>query len=148
MSHSLKHDEIGSFPATTRVGGNKKGIFTRNRQPKSAAFHVRKRYWQLAQELDSAEMPQDIEKYTAAVVSPQNNRIELWKKSLFIGCLPINRDALISEDSGFSFSMERNVFTEVFYILEHSVIIGFVYNFFGNLYIYWFGTHLRIVRTC
>lgn len=63
--------------STTRVGGNKKGIFTRNRQPKGAAYHVRKRYWQLAQELDGTDFPQNIEKYTAALVSPQTNRIEL-----------------------------------------------------------------------
>ncbi|KAJ9592379.1 hypothetical protein L9F63_015947, partial [Diploptera punctata] len=29
----------------TRVGGNRKGIFTRERQPKSAAHHTRKRFW-------------------------------------------------------------------------------------------------------
>ncbi|XP_033833763.1 beta-glucuronidase [Periophthalmus magnuspinnatus] len=32
----------------TRVVGNKKGIFTRQRQPKSAAFILRERYWRLA----------------------------------------------------------------------------------------------------
>uniref|UniRef100_H3BHV9 Beta-glucuronidase n=2 Tax=Latimeria chalumnae TaxID=7897 RepID=H3BHV9_LATCH len=32
----------------TRVVGNKKGIFTRQRQPKSAAFVLRDRYWKLA----------------------------------------------------------------------------------------------------
>lgn len=63
--------------STTRVGGNKKGIFTRNRQPKSAAHHVRKRYMQLAQELDSFDIPEDMDKYTASVVSPQSNRIDL-----------------------------------------------------------------------
>jgi len=35
-----------------RVAGNKKGIFTRERQPKLAAHVLRKRYWQLAEELD------------------------------------------------------------------------------------------------
>ncbi|XP_034994652.1 beta-glucuronidase [Zootoca vivipara] len=35
---------------TTRVLGNKKGIFTRQRQPKSAAFVLRERYWKLAEE--------------------------------------------------------------------------------------------------
>ncbi|XP_069470971.1 beta-glucuronidase [Ambystoma mexicanum] len=35
---------------TTRVVGNKKGIFTRQRQPKSAAFILRDRYWKLAKE--------------------------------------------------------------------------------------------------
>ncbi|XP_016046770.1 beta-glucuronidase isoform X2 [Erinaceus europaeus] len=33
-----------------RVLGNKKGIFTRQRQPKSAAFLLRDRYWKLANE--------------------------------------------------------------------------------------------------
>ncbi|XP_030009905.1 beta-glucuronidase isoform X2 [Sphaeramia orbicularis] len=32
----------------TRVVGNKKGIFTRQRQPKAAAFTLRERYWSLA----------------------------------------------------------------------------------------------------
>ncbi|CAB3220697.1 unnamed protein product [Arctia plantaginis] len=32
----------------TRVGGNKKGIFTRNRQPKAAAHHIRARYHAIA----------------------------------------------------------------------------------------------------
>lgn len=30
------------------MGGNKKGIFTRNRQPKAAAHHIRARYHALA----------------------------------------------------------------------------------------------------
>ncbi|XP_065587905.1 beta-glucuronidase isoform X2 [Cyrtonyx montezumae] len=34
----------------TRVLGNKKGIFTRQRQPKSAAFVLRERYWKIANE--------------------------------------------------------------------------------------------------
>ncbi|XP_012224049.1 beta-glucuronidase isoform X2 [Linepithema humile] len=47
----------------TRVGGNRKGIFTRDRQPKMAAYHVRKRYHALAVELDGAQMPKDYENY-------------------------------------------------------------------------------------
>ncbi|KFR13652.1 Beta-glucuronidase, partial [Opisthocomus hoazin] len=35
---------------TTRVLGNRKGIFTRQRQPKSAAFVLRERYWKIANE--------------------------------------------------------------------------------------------------
>ncbi len=35
-----------------RVGGNKKGIFTRQRQPKASAHLIRERYWKLAR-LDS-----------------------------------------------------------------------------------------------
>ncbi|XP_042288153.1 beta-glucuronidase [Thunnus maccoyii] len=34
----------------TRVVGNKKGVFTRQRQPKAAAFILRDRYWRLANE--------------------------------------------------------------------------------------------------
>ncbi|XP_031779586.1 beta-glucuronidase isoform X1 [Nasonia vitripennis] len=51
----------------TRVGGNKKGIFTRDRQPKSAAFHVRRRYHALSAELDSnPELPNDLENYVSS----------------------------------------------------------------------------------
>lgn len=53
------------FSATTRVGGNKKGIFTRQRQPKSAAFLVRERNFQLASILDGATPPRDLYKYTS-----------------------------------------------------------------------------------
>ncbi|XP_063002456.1 beta-glucuronidase [Elgaria multicarinata webbii] len=35
---------------TTRVLGNKKGIFTRQRQPKASAFVLKERYWKLANE--------------------------------------------------------------------------------------------------
>jgi hypothetical protein len=45
------------------VGGNKKGLFTRDRQPKAAAHFVRKRYWQIAEDLDSATPPGDVEEY-------------------------------------------------------------------------------------
>ncbi|KAH1020998.1 hypothetical protein HUJ04_010576 [Dendroctonus ponderosae] len=48
-----------------RVGGNKKGIFTRSRQPKQSAFLMRKRYWQLAYELDNATLPDDLDPYTS-----------------------------------------------------------------------------------
>ncbi|XP_043510365.1 beta-glucuronidase [Frieseomelitta varia] len=46
-----------------RVGGNRKGVFTRDRQPKMAAFHVRKRYYFLQKELDGTEIPTDLEDY-------------------------------------------------------------------------------------
>uniref|UniRef100_A0A8D8YBZ1 Beta-glucuronidase n=1 Tax=Cacopsylla melanoneura TaxID=428564 RepID=A0A8D8YBZ1_9HEMI len=52
---------------TTRVGGNKKGIFTRSRQPKAAAHHVRRRYWLLSKELDNSSLPEDTLPYTAKV---------------------------------------------------------------------------------
>ncbi|XP_038670030.1 beta-glucuronidase [Scyliorhinus canicula] len=39
-----------TLQSTERVNGNKKGIFTRQRQPKSSAFLLRDRYWKLANE--------------------------------------------------------------------------------------------------
>uniref|UniRef100_A0A8C2Z1L2 Beta-glucuronidase n=1 Tax=Cyclopterus lumpus TaxID=8103 RepID=A0A8C2Z1L2_CYCLU len=36
-----------------RVVGNKKGVFTRQRQPKAAAFILKERYWRLANETES-----------------------------------------------------------------------------------------------
>ncbi|XP_032683904.1 beta-glucuronidase isoform X1 [Odontomachus brunneus] len=50
----------------TRVGGNKKGIFTRDRQPKMAAHHVRRRYHALEAELDRAQIPKDVESYVSS----------------------------------------------------------------------------------
>ncbi|KAF7265787.1 hypothetical protein GWI33_020863 [Rhynchophorus ferrugineus] len=48
----------------TRVGGNKKGIFTRNRQPKASAHHLRKRYWYLARQYNpDVKIPEDIDDY-------------------------------------------------------------------------------------
>ena len=35
------------YPGTTRVAGNKKGILTRNRQPKRVAYVLRERYRQI-----------------------------------------------------------------------------------------------------
>lgn len=49
----------------TRVGGNKKGIFTRNRQPKASAHFLRNRYWNLANNLYNASLPEDLYKYVA-----------------------------------------------------------------------------------
>ncbi|KAJ8974536.1 hypothetical protein NQ317_009103 [Molorchus minor] len=46
-----------------RVGGNKKGIFTRQRQPKQSAHLMRRRYWSLAAELDNATIPADADNY-------------------------------------------------------------------------------------
>uniref|UniRef100_A0A8C9EQ68 Glucuronidase beta n=1 Tax=Pavo cristatus TaxID=9049 RepID=A0A8C9EQ68_PAVCR len=45
----------------TRVLGNKKGIFTRQRQPKSAAFVLRERYWKIANESSYAALPCSME---------------------------------------------------------------------------------------
>ncbi|XP_053671853.1 beta-glucuronidase [Anopheles nili] len=49
----------------TRVGGNKKGIFTRNRQPKAAAYLLRQRYYALS-ELGKSKLPDDLFLYTAS----------------------------------------------------------------------------------
>uniref|UniRef100_A0A336KUJ1 CSON000008 protein n=1 Tax=Culicoides sonorensis TaxID=179676 RepID=A0A336KUJ1_CULSO len=54
---------IFAIAAYTRVGGNKKGVFTRSRQPKSAAYILRKRYHLLSQELDGTKPPKDIHLY-------------------------------------------------------------------------------------
>ncbi|KFO33082.1 Beta-glucuronidase [Fukomys damarensis] len=43
-----------------RVVGNKKGIFTRQRQPKSAAFLLRERYWRLANETRAPATGHDV----------------------------------------------------------------------------------------
>ncbi|XP_034941701.1 beta-glucuronidase [Chelonus insularis] len=51
----------------TRVGGNKKGIFTRTREPKMAAHHVRKRYHALGFEIDGEQPPEDIEYYISNI---------------------------------------------------------------------------------
>ena len=40
----------------TRVGGNKKGIFTRQRQPKASAHLMKRRYLYLAQQLDNTRV--------------------------------------------------------------------------------------------
>lgn len=47
----------------TRVGGNKKGLFTRSRQPKASAHHMRRRYWKLAEQLYNASVPNDLFPY-------------------------------------------------------------------------------------
>lgn len=57
------------FIAYIRVGGNKKGIFTRERQPKMAAYYVRKRYYALQKELDGMKMPTDLEDYVSTFYS-------------------------------------------------------------------------------
>ncbi|CRK95286.1 CLUMA_CG008644, isoform B [Clunio marinus] len=50
----------------TRVGGNKKGVFTRNRQPKASAHLLRKRYFELASELDNYHtLPTNLYEYTS-----------------------------------------------------------------------------------
>ncbi|XP_050437115.1 beta-glucuronidase isoform X1 [Adelges cooleyi] len=49
-----------------RVGGNKKGIFTRQREPKASAHLLRKRYWALANLLDGAKVPENLNSYIAS----------------------------------------------------------------------------------
>lgn len=64
--------------AVTRVGGNKKGIFTRQRQPKEAAHHVRKRYFSLGKQLDHCSVPNDLFPYLYdGAQSITDNRTEL-----------------------------------------------------------------------
>lgn len=40
-----------------------KGIFTRNRQPKSSAHHLRRRYWGLAKQFYQISTPEDLNPY-------------------------------------------------------------------------------------
>ncbi|XP_017057256.1 beta-glucuronidase [Drosophila ficusphila] len=49
----------------TRVGGNKKGVFTRNRQPKQVAHILRWRYFAIARELDQCSVPKDLAVYVS-----------------------------------------------------------------------------------
>ncbi|KAG1682554.1 Beta-glucuronidase [Nymphon striatum] len=46
-----------------RVDGNKKGILTRNRQPKMSAYVIRKRYYTVAKENYNYTMPKDEKKF-------------------------------------------------------------------------------------
>lgn len=57
---TVKHDFCIIFPAVTRVGGNKKGVFTRSRQPKAVAHLLRKRYFALGREVDQCNFPEDL----------------------------------------------------------------------------------------
>lgn len=63
------------FSAVTRVGGNKKGVFTRQREPKASAHHLRKRYWALANHLDGVKVPGNIRSYV--IDSGCQNNVEL-----------------------------------------------------------------------
>ncbi|KAH8283558.1 hypothetical protein KR018_006458 [Drosophila ironensis] len=47
----------------TRVGGNKKGVFTRSRQPKTVAHLLRRRYFALGRDLDQSSFPDDLFTY-------------------------------------------------------------------------------------
>ncbi|KAK6625383.1 hypothetical protein RUM43_005680 [Polyplax serrata] len=50
---------------TGRVGGNKKGVFTRQRQPKGSAFVLRRRYLELAYEIENVPLPANLYTYTS-----------------------------------------------------------------------------------
>ncbi|XP_017149265.1 beta-glucuronidase [Drosophila miranda] len=50
----------------TRVGGNKKGVFTRARQPKEVAHILRWRYFALAKELDRVPVPKHLNVYISS----------------------------------------------------------------------------------
>ncbi|XP_037944931.1 beta-glucuronidase isoform X2 [Teleopsis dalmanni] len=58
----------------TRVGGNKKGVFTRSRQPKAAAHLVRKRYFALGREMDQCNFPEDLFTYITDASSPRSGK--------------------------------------------------------------------------
>lgn len=63
----------------TRIVGNRKGIFTRERQPKASAHLLRTRYHLLAQEYDSypfpADLPQPVPIYTRRRGSPRRDEM-------------------------------------------------------------------------
>ncbi|XP_025410641.1 beta-glucuronidase isoform X1 [Sipha flava] len=61
--------------SVTRVGGNRKGVFTRQREPKASAHHLRKRYWSLANRLDGVQVPSNIQSYVMG--SECQNNVEL-----------------------------------------------------------------------
>lgn len=44
--HVWNFADFATFPGTMRVGGNRKGVFTRDRRPKSAAFGLKRRWTQ------------------------------------------------------------------------------------------------------
>lgn len=51
---------VYDFSGITRIVGNRKGIFTRDRQPKASAHLLRTRYHMLAQEYDGYPWPKDL----------------------------------------------------------------------------------------
>lgn len=70
-----------SFPAITRVGGNRKGVFTRSRQPKASAHHLRARYRALA--AAAAGAPAPAPPYYIHALAPRDtaswNKDTLWR---------------------------------------------------------------------
>ncbi|XP_063236028.1 beta-glucuronidase-like [Bacillus rossius redtenbacheri] len=53
----------------TRVDGNRMGVFTRQRQPKQSAHMLRQRYCALAEILDNATLPSDVNPYISESAS-------------------------------------------------------------------------------
>lgn len=59
-----------------RIGASKKGIFTRNRQPKTAAHLLRKRYFDLAAEIDHfTDRPKNLYPYVSQFRRPQSRAV-------------------------------------------------------------------------
>lgn len=51
-----------------RVGGNKKGVFTRSRQPKASAHLLRQRYFDLSSEIDDfKDQPKDLDEFISSL---------------------------------------------------------------------------------
>lgn len=71
-----RHRNFAFLTAYTRVGGNKKGIFTRDRQPKMVAHHVRRRYHALSAALDDQpEVPNDLDNYVSSYFAKKYTEI-------------------------------------------------------------------------
>lgn len=81
-----QHNDGGNFElhiasetstGITRLSGNKKGVFTRSRQPKSVAQMLRMRYFDLAMEIDKLDnQPSDLDEYMSPI-QEKFHRIEL-----------------------------------------------------------------------
>lgn len=81
------HITMFNFVAVTRVVGNKKGLLTRERQPKAGAHLIRKRYWSMinnenstfaSQEANSFDLRYSAHKYKNA---NNNNIVYHFKNS-------------------------------------------------------------------
>lgn len=54
--HIWNFADFMTMDGTTRVVGNKKGILTRDREPKASAHLIRCRYWALAELLPQGDL--------------------------------------------------------------------------------------------
>jgi hypothetical protein len=61
-------DTPPSYSESDRVNGNKKGVMTRQRQPKAAARLLRQRYLSLAQGYDTHSCPNGLLDYSKKIV--------------------------------------------------------------------------------